>query len=248
MLPVLIFEPDEKSRAALLNALAAMDGQGLPKTRVDLSTGSFEIMERAIREASGITLAIVGIPRGQSEKCTGLGSTVMQQNRNSYTLFCLHDPEDLEALLDNCMRPAGIVTAPLAQASLTRNLRRILEDYQSTVETPADDRCMVIEGNGSAYRIPYDHILYLEALNKLLTIHTERQSITVRRSLSGLEESLPEQFLRCHRAYVINTQYIDRVNFTDMMVTLRNGDALPVSRGQRGILKQMVDAQKGASL
>lgn len=248
MLPVLIYEPDTRIRAALLAALAELDGQGLPKTRVNLSTGSFEAMERAIREESGITLAMVGIPRGQCQKSTGLGSTVMQQNRNSYTLFCLHDPADLEALLDNCMRPAGIVTAPLAKASLTRNLRRILEDYQNTVEAPADDNCMVIEGNGTAYRIPYDRILYLEALNKLLTIHTERQSITVRRSLTGLEELLPEQFLRCHRAYVVNTQFIDRVNFTDMTLTLRNGDALPVSRGQRGIIKQRMDAQKGANL
>lgn len=245
MLPVLIYEPDDAIRSALLEGLDALKGQGLPDTRVEVSTGAADTVERAINAQNGICLAIFGIPEGRARDCSDMGNLVMRHNRYSYTLFCLHDPRDLGELLENCMRPAGILTAPLSDRSLKSNLTRILEDYRGlTGDAPADD-CMIVETGGAAYRIAYDQILYLEAVDKLLTIHTRQQSISVRRSLSAIEKTLPEGFVRCHRAFVVNSQYIDQVNYSAMTLSLQTGDTLPLSRSQRTELKGLMDRQKG---
>lgn len=246
MLPVLILEPDESIRAMLVDALSALRRQSLPATRIEMSTGSPSAMQHAIEAQSGIALAILGIPSGAVVPCVELGSLAMQRNRSSYTLFCLHDAGDLSDLLENCLRPAGILTAPITKDSLSRCLTRILTDYQALTGDASDDDCMMVEAGGAAYRISYDDILYLEALDKLLTIHTRRQQIAVRRSLSALEGTLPDNFIRCHRAYILNTRYIDQVDYGNMSLTLSNGDVLPISRGQRAEVKKRFSAGKGA--
>lgn len=248
MLPVLILEPDESMRAMLADALSALRRQNLPATRIEMSTGSPSAMRHAIEAQSGIALAILGIPPGAVVQCAELGNLAMQRNRSSYTLFCLHDAGDLGDLLENCLRPAGILTAPISQSSLSKVLTRILTDYQALIgDTPGNDDCMVVEAGGTAYRISYDEILYLEALDKLLTIHTRRQQIAVRRSLSALEGTLPDTFIRCHRAYILNSRYIDQVDYSNMSLTLSNGDVLPISRGQRTEVRKRFDAGKGAN-
>ena len=245
MLPVLIYEPDETTRTAMLEGLVALEGGSLPPTRVNLSTNRMETMRRAIEAQNGICLSIFGVSEGCVRACTDLGNLVMKRNRYSYTLFCLHDARDLSELLDNCMRPAGILTTPLGDSSLSSNLTRILEDYRNLTGDAPSDSCMIVETGGATYRIAYDQILYLEATDKLLNIHTNRQSISVRRSLSAVEKGLPDAFVRCHRAFVVNSRYIDQINYSDMTLTLQSGDTLPISRSQRAELKKMIDLQTG---
>lgn len=244
MLPVLIYEPDEAIRATLLDSLSLPEKK-LPSARVRVSTGSTDTMQRAIEAENGISLCIFGIPSGTVLACAELGNLAMQRNRYSYTMFCLHDARDLGELLENCMRPAGILTTPLNKRSLESCLTRIFEDYQGLTGDTASDDCLIIENGGAVYRVAYRQILYLEALDKLLCIHTDRQSITVRRSLSSLEKTLPESFVRCHRAYIVNSAYINEINYSSMTLTLRNGDAVPVSRGQRTELKRLLGQRKG---
>ena len=247
MLPILIYEPDAAARQQLLDGLGALDADGAPRTRVSLSTGSMDGMRRAIEAEGGITLALLGVPEGRVAETAALGEMLMRKNRDSYAVYCLHDAGALEELFAHCMRPAGILTAPWTDRALSGCLKRILRDYESQTVQGDEGDSLVIEANSTTYRLGFGEIMYLEALDKLLTIHTERQSITVRRSLSALADALPESFVRCHRAYVVNSRFIDRVDYAGMMLTLRNGDTLPLSRGQRAAVKQLIEAQKGAS-
>ena len=242
MLPVLIYEPDDALRTALLEELKSFDSPDKVRMRIELATDSKDSMCHAIQSEDGILLSILGVHPGQSRTCGELSEMIQRKNRNSYTLFCLHDASDLDDLLENCLRLAGILTVPLPLERLRRTLDRIVIDYLSLTEEKTSTDSIFIESGSSSYYIPCDQILYLEALNKLLTIHTVRQNITVRRALSSLENTLPKQFVRCHRAYIINTRYIDQVNLRDMCVTVTNGDILPISRSQRAILKP--DAQE----
>jgi len=245
MLPVMIYEPDGALRMQLLDGLGRQDGAGLPRTQVALTTSSLADMRRAADRQSGIMLVILGVPKGDAAALTELGGAVMRQNRLNYTVFCLHDAADMDALLETCMRPAGILTLPLRTARLDDVLRRILEDYaQLTADTESDDY-ILIETGGTTYRVDHARILYIEALDKYLVIHTGRQNITVRRSLAAMEKTLPEQFIRCHRSVIINRQYVERIQLNEMTLTMTNGDLLPISRGQRAAIRGLIDEKGG---
>ncbi len=246
MLSVMIYEPNAETRALLLDSLQQASSSA-QLMKISASTGSAEDLARYLRSETGIMLVVLGLcsaPIDNLEICFALGRQVMQQNRDNYTLFCVHNPADLGALVQNCMRPAGILMHPFAPEQISGCLKRILDDYASLNADIQDQSYLLLDVGASSYRVPYGQILYLEALDKKLNVCTERQSITVRKSLGSLMETLPEQFLRCHRSYVVNSDHIDQVNFAEMTLTLTNGDLLPIARSCKDALKRHVESQK----
>ena len=108
--------------------------------------------------------------------------------------------------------------------------------------------CLVVDSGNSTFRIPFSRILYIEALDKKLTIWTKQQSISIRMTLNTLETTLPpELFFRCHRSYIINVKAIESVDFTAMEVTLTSGDTLPLSRTARDGMREVLEQERKQS-
>ena len=246
MLPTLIYEPADSARASLADALGQLEPPGSQRLRVALSTGSVESMERAIDGENGITMAILGVRPEGLKACVALGERLMKKNPANYVLFCLHDILSMQELFGYFLRPAGILTLPLEARGVRAVLGRILKDFEDQTAGDAPDKFLMIEAGSTVYRLELGRIHYLEALDKLLTIHTDRQNITVRKSLSQLSQALDDRFVRCHRAYIVNRHIIERVDFSQMLLYLKNGEALPVSRSQRGVVRQALEAVEGA--
>ena len=251
MLPVMIYEPHEATRALIISALGAVVDGKISTVRIstNVSTASARVMQRAIESESGISLSILGIERepGDNRKSSiALGQMSIKKNRDNYTLFCVHDPSDLETLLTHCMRPAGILISPFDETRIVACLKRILDDYAALSGDNGTEDSLVIESGATTYRLPYSEIVYFEALDKKINICTSRQQLTVRKALSSLSDSLPEKFLRCHRAFIVNADHIDRADFSEMTLFLRTGETLPISRGCRDQLKQYFEEKRGA--
>lgn len=250
MLSVMIYEPNTDARTRLLESLQD-PACGARMLRVCASTGSADDLERYIASESGIMLVILGLnhsPADNRGRCYALARQTMRQNRDNYTLFYVHSPEDLGDLLQNCMRPAGILLPPFDPAQMRACLGRITDDYAAMGGDAEEQDYLLVESGASAYRIPYGQILYLEALDKKLNICTQRQSITVRKTLGSFSDSLPPRFLRCHRSYIVNTDCIDRASFSDMSLILNNGDVLPIARSCRDAIREFIDRKKEAPL
>jgi len=251
MLPVMIYEPNESVRTMLADSLRTLPERA-SMLKIIAVTGSAQDLLRYLKEEKGIVLVILGLERQPEDNrahCLKLGQLVMKQNRDSYTLFVVHQLEDLEVLLRNCMRPAGILMPPFNPDALNACLKRILDDYSSLSGESAEETCLLVETGSATYRLPHSQIVYLEALDKKLSICTSRQSVTVRKSLGAVIETLPEQqFFRCHRSFVVNLDYVERANFSEMMLTLNNGDELPIARSARAQLKQLLEQRDGVAV
>ncbi len=250
MLPVVIFEPDEKTRVYLSDSVtdySRRNGSGLSLLA---NTSSVEETVRWLNEEKGIMLAMLSIVTGQSEcrrATVQLGRQIVRNNRDNYTLFCLHDVRDLEALLNTGLRPVGVLTKPFSREKLEKLLARIDRDYRELHEEETG-ACLVVDSGNSTFRIPFSRILYIEALDKKLTIWTKQQSISIRMTLNTLETTLPpELFFRCHRSYIINVKAIESVDFTAMEVTLTSGDTLPLSRTARDGMREVLEQERKQS-
>lgn len=118
--------------------------------------------------------------------------------------------------LQYLMKP---VAAEKLEAALDRALARL--SYEPPV--------LLLSGKEQRARIPQPEILYIEVLGHEVTVHAAREQVTVPGPLSRLEEQLmPESFVRCHRAFLVNLRHIRRV--TRQAVELDGGQSLPLSR------------------
>jgi len=90
-----------------------------------------------------------------------------------------------------------------------------------------------------------EDILYICSNDNYVTVATLKEGsvsrITIRGTLKAVEEELSrnKRFLRCHKCYIINLNYIDRIigHSQNMKVRLLHSDELiPVSRVKAGLL------------
>ena len=247
MLPVVIFEPDDGTRVYLTESVADYTRNHESGLNLLANTASIDETVRWLNSEEGIMLAMLSIVTGQSDcrkQTVLLGRQIVRTNRDNYTLFCLHDARDMEALLNTGLRPVGVLVKPFSKEKLEKLLARIDRDYRELYEEESG-ACLIVDSGNSTYRIPYSRILYIEALDKKLTIWTKQQSISVRMTLNTLETSLPpELFFRCHRSYIVNMKAIDYVDFTAMEVILTSGDSMPLARTARDGMREMLEQER----
>ena len=83
-----------------------------------------------------------------------------------------------------------------------------------------------------------DKIMYAEANGHQCMVHTTREVITVKESIGAFERIVSTQscFVKCHRAYIVNLQYVSMVLKTD--VVLDNEERIPVARNRLKTLQE----------
>ncbi|WP_294476133.1 LytTR family DNA-binding domain-containing protein [Ruminococcus flavefaciens] len=104
----------------------------------------------------------------------------------------------------------------------------VLDRYAS--RHSADSRVIFSSGDESVC-INADDIMYLEAFGKKTQITLRGgKEIECTCGLSAAAEKLGENFVSCHRSYVVNLGFVRSISKTD--VTLDNGRKIPLSRRQ----------------
>ncbi|GGG46658.1 DNA-binding response regulator [Croceivirga lutea] len=80
-----------------------------------------------------------------------------------------------------------------------------------------------------------NEILYLKADNNSTDFHMrDGRKISAFKTLKSFEEKLPQNFVRVHQSYIINSNHIARINYGKSICTLKNNQrGLPFSRTYR---------------
>lgn len=91
-------------------------------------------------------------------------------------------------------------------------------------------------------KISVEEVMYVQtSADKYCDVHTHDRSYSIRSSLSDLESRLsPDQFIRVHRAYIINTEMITEVNETEMKVKVAE-HSIPIGRSYKQQLFQRLN-------
>lgn len=93
----------------------------------------------------------------------------------------------------------------------------------------AEERFVLLPADGETLRLPVGEIQYAEAFSHTVTLMTEQGEIPLKMSISEAEKRLGEDFVRCHRSYLVGLKHISRLSKSEVL--LDSGRALPLSRG-----------------
>ncbi len=133
------------------------------------------------------------------------------------------------------IRPISLIIAPYGN----RELRGILTEFISSIMVK-DEGSIWIDTPDGKVKLFYRDILYLEARNKMICIRLSSVEYSIYGSLSDLEERLPETFIRCHRGFIINTTYIDRVRLSENYIVINKDIRIPLSRTYKEQIRELV--------
>lgn len=91
------------------------------------------------------------------------------------------------------------------------------------------EKMLVFSFNRRRYSIPYQDISYISSYGHYLTVHTREQDYDWKCLLKELQPQLPEQFVRCHRSFIVNLDYMRRLDGKRMF--LKTGEEIDVAGG-----------------
>lgn len=78
-------------------------------------------------------------------------------------------------------------------------------------------------------KVPLADILYAEAQNVYVVVHTTHGPYRTRMSLGKFSALLDETFFKVHRSYIAGLKHVRKITRT--AVVMANGDTIPISRG-----------------
>lgn len=94
---------------------------------------------------------------------------------------------------------------------------------------------IAIPGSNGVVFIDFNEIIYVEANNNYSKlVLTDQRNFTISKTLKDVQEVFEERhFLRVHRQYLINLNCLKQFNRNESMLTMNNGDVLPIARTQK---------------
>lgn len=102
----------------------------------------------------------------------------------------------------------NVLSKTLHELTIDTAERRTLLKY---LRPQSSNRKMLIRTKDGILWLDYEHVFYLEKVNKEVLIHTIKAIYTIKQSLTELEELLPENFSRVHKSYIINLNHVNRI-------------------------------------
>lgn len=82
---------------------------------------------------------------------------------------------------------------------------------------------IVLKQKSCSYVIKQSEIIFIESINKKIVIYTINEQITI--STYSLKEfliELTDDFIQCHKGYIINSNYIQKVDKANDLIKLNN--------------------------
>lgn len=174
-----------------------------------------------------------------------LARAVTARGADNLLLLLVTDLRLLELFVNQGTRPSGVLSFPPDAERLRRLLERLLAER--ALQPDDEVRTLTLAFGHTAHRVPLAQVLYLEAQEKRVAIHTPLQCLTVCQSLRTLAGQLGDGFVQCHRAYWVNRAAIRSVDYPRMLLTLRNGEQLPISRSARAAVEAALAPRKEAA-
>lgn len=136
---------------------------------------------------------------------------------------------------------------PFDKERLTVTVERALRRLHPAPAESGDDRWLSrlrIKADGQILLLPVEEIIWVEAANKYVVIHTAAGSHILRETIHGLEKRLdPTEFVRTHRSALVRKAAVRGLHplfHGDYIVRLANGAEAPLSRGFRASFFQAI--------
>lgn len=89
-----------------------------------------------------------------------------------------------------------------------------------------EEATITVKSGYDLHKIKYNDILFIESDSEYVIYHIEDKKIMSHQTLKSLEEKLPNFFMRVHRSFIINKNYVTALKGKDLII---HNTKIPVS-------------------
>lgn len=123
----------------------------------------------------------------------------------------------------------GYLVKPIGERAFSETFEKALRLYRDRTR----QQTLMVKVKDGMMKLSTDRILYIEAASHQLNIVTEDEVYQVWSGLDKMKEQLSDEFVPCHRGYIVNLNYVDSVKKDCLHIVGKPGLQIPISRQKR---------------
>lgn len=130
---------------------------------------------------------------------------------------------------------------PLDYESFYNSVSRVINrknKEDKTEPSKNQDSIMLRDGNNWV-PIHYSEVQYIKSESNYCVFYTDNGKVMTLAKLKDLEIKLPSNFIRCHRSFIINTNFIERINLDELQI---KNEPIPISQAFRENIKEFIES------
>lgn len=105
------------------------------------------------------------------------------------------------------------------------------EMREKNVKEALPEDYFFIKADGKLVKIAFDDVLYVEAVQNYVTVHTRDKKYMTYLTFRSVEEYLPaDKFIKVHKSYIVAVAKIDSIDGNDIRIGQQD---IPISRNQK---------------
>lgn len=245
MIAMLIMDESKTERQHILKHSREQAGRWTEESWKWLECGSLKELETLITEKMHTDIACVDITTdGALEMIKELRKQIP-----SVYIILIASPAISPVLY---MRPSvgaeSLMLKPLTKEQMQEILGEAIQTYARRFYKPDETKVFVIENRGGRDLVDYDNIYFFEAREKRVYLNTKTEEYAFYGTLDQLEERLSEDFIRCHRGFLVNKSKIEKVYLSQNRMVLADEFEVPLSRScKSGVKDYLAGVGKGES-
>ena len=159
-------------------------------------------------------------------------------------------PDEIMIMADMSVSPMQYMTPAIRAASLLlrpfsgEQLRAVCGDFfencRKELFGDRTEKNFLVENSDGKTMLPYSSIFYFEAREKKIFVRTKTAEYGIYDTIDRLQQDLPEEFVRCHRGFVINSALIEKVKLSENLIYMKNDILVPLSRSYKSAIKELL--------
>ena len=185
-----------------------------------------EIEENRLEEPE---IFIINIEEDE-EKRISLAKKLKTSSNNVAIIFISQSMEYFETAFE--AEPVYILLKPLKAELLEKALKKAVQKVAE-----AKKPYLVLKGK-HLRRIFLEDIYYIESEARKLRLHCVYGMVEHYGRLDEIEENIQDEFVRCHKSYLVNMRYVSSVEGKEIM--LLDGSTIPISRSKAIVCKKII--------
>lgn len=113
---------------------------------------------------------------------------------------------------------------PVSFGRFFKAVNKFKAQLQLPLAVPASSEELIVNDhlyvnvNKKYVKIKFEEMLYVESIKDYVKIHLASGNVVTKDALSNFEEKLPNNFLRTHRSFIVNTQKITAFTKVDVEI------------------------------
>lgn len=233
MITAIVFDRDRKERELIgsdcIEQVARMSDEPLSLETVSDCGAIVE----AVEQEKLVDLLYYDFCRGQS-----LDELIAFRNRYKNSMVMIITESSVSPLeyLRPGVSPDSLMLRPVELEKLNRTNNEFIGNFLQRFKRKESEESFLVNTRDEKLYIPYPYIYYFEARDKKLFVRTKHEEYAFYDTIESLIKNLPDQFIRCHRSYIVNRQKILRIVPAKNFIELTEKMGVPMSRSYKAVL------------